>query len=224
MGRDRQFKLRVYPLAVFGLLVGAAILFQKRASNSFSLDALRQSKSYLFLLYVNCMMLPSALLQFRYSDRYEAAWLYGFLPLPGPGDVLVAALKILLVRFVSPAYALAAIVVLALWGPRVLPDILVAYCATLFLMTLAALCIGRRLPFSEKLGVIESSGRAAFLLVMLLIPAALGGSHFLLAQMLPPAILALAPLLLAGSWGAMTAYRATTWRHLQLKGSEQTQR
>ncbi len=179
--RDRQFKLRTYPsMAMMFVMSFAFLLFSDPRGMRYALENLPQTQKYLFPLYFACAMVPMIVLQLRYSDKHEAAWIYGALPLARPGDVLMGGLKVVLVRFVVPTSVLVAGVVLAIWGVSKLPDIVLAFCAIVLAAILQSLLFGRRLPFSEGYGVMEGSGRSAKGFLLLVVPGILGGAHYVL--------------------------------------------
>ena len=181
-GRDRQFKLRTYPsIGLIFILAGGFIL--SSATNwRETLATLPTTQKHLLLLYVCCALAPMTLMQIRFSDRYEAAWLYRVLPLERPGPVLLAALKVLLVRLIGPAFALVAIVTLAIWGRRVVSDLVLAFLMTLLITVLQAFLLGRRFPFSEPYGVLEGSGRMTRSLLFMIMPLAAGWLHYALLR------------------------------------------
>jgi ABC-2 type transport system permease protein len=208
--RDRQFKLRTYPSAALVFIFSAVFILSDTEGIRHAIAMLPQTHKHLFILYMCCAMAPTAFFQMRYSDRYEAAWIYRVLPLATPGDVLQAGLKVVIVRLVVPSFALVALVTLALWGPAAVPDILLALCATLLMCGLHALLMGDHLPFSEPYGVIQGSGQATRSLLYLLLPAAIGGLHYLLT-FVPYGTMAAMPLVMLGASLALRAYGRTPW-------------
>lgn len=213
--RDRHLKQRTYPMAFFGLILGAGIMLGPSRAQNFSLSELRTRQTYLLLLYTGCMLMPSSVMQLRFSNQHEAAAFYRFLPIARPGDIMSAGLKMMLARIIAPSFAPAALAVLLIWGPRVTLDVLVAFFATMLTCTVAALLTARQIPFSEKFGAVESSGRLISMFPLMILPGALGGAHYLVLKQLPyPFVALLAPLWLLAIMGLMALYRSTTWRKI----------
>lgn len=211
--RDRQFKLRTYP-SIAMLLVVAVIMLPRGESIAETLSHLPSTKSYILLLYFACMFVPMASAVIRFSDRYEAAWIYYTTPLDRPGDVLSATLKVLLVRFAIPLFLLLALVVLAIWGPRVLPDVVLASCGLLAASALQAMLAGRRFPFTEEFKPSENSGRLVRSLLHIIFPVVLGGLHYFLT-FVPFGVPLAIPVMIGLLSIPWRLYAGTSWAALQ---------
>ena len=217
--RDRQFKMRVYPTAAFLLLIGGVMLLGDNKSVSEALANLPETKKYLLILYFACMMSPTAVFQQRFSSQGEAAWIYTALPVDRPGRVLVGALKVMLVRFVAFAFAGVAVLTLAIWGWRILPDVVLAGCATLLVAVLQALIFARSFPFSVTFGVAQGSGRIGRTMLWMLFPATLGGLHVLLQWSFPQAVFVAIPLVVVLALLLLREYSQLGWRAVKPMGA-----
>ena len=175
------------------------------------LERLRQSKKYLFLLYFACMMAPQAIFQQKYHSVPEAAWIYYALPVSRPGEVLAGTYKVMFARFVLPTFAPIVVLTLLIWGWSILPDILLAACATFLVSTIHATLFGRVFPFSEAYALSQSSGRWLRAMIWMAFPAALGGLHFFLQIVSPYAPLAAAPFVLLAGLALLSYYSQTSW-------------
>jgi hypothetical protein len=113
-----------------------------------------------------------------------------------------------------PMYILVTSVTLALWGPKIVPDIVLAFCATLLISALQALMLNRAFPFSEALGPRQGSGQMARSFFLLVIPGATGGLHYALTFW-PPTVLLATPVALVGAAWIARAYGRTTWATLE---------
>ena len=149
------------------------------------LERARSSKKYLFLLYFACMMAPQAIFQQKYHSAPEAAWIYYALPVSRPGEVLAGTYKVMFTRFVLPTFAPIVVLTLLIWGWSILPDILLAACATFLVSTIHASLFARVFPFSEAYVMSQSSGRWLRAMIWMIFPAALGGLHYLLQSVSP---------------------------------------
>ncbi len=210
-GRDRQFKLRTYPNVALVLIFGAMFILSDPGGLRHAFETLPETHKHLFMLYMCCALAPTAILQMRYSDRYEAAWIYRVLPLATPGQVLRAGLKVVLVRLVLPSFALVTLVTLAIWRTKAVPDVLLALCATLLTCALQALLIGDHLPFSEPFAMMEGSGRVSRSLLFMLLSLVLGGLHYLLT-FAPYGVPVATPLVALAAGLALRAYGRRPWR------------
>jgi hypothetical protein len=212
--RDRPFKLATYPMVAFVFLVMLVFLFRDEQGMAYAFERLTQSPEHLFFLYFASFLGPVAVLQLRYSDQHEAAWIYHALPVARPGVVLSAGLKMVLARFSAPLFGLVTAVVLVLWGIRILWDVLLVVCVLIGFSLVAALFFGRRFPFSEKRSGQQASGQSGKGFVFLIILAAAGGIHYGLTQ-IPGAVPAAVLVSVATLVFLFRAYRRTAWSRIE---------
>lgn len=198
--RERQFKRAVYPSIFFVAIFAGVFLFMDQDKGfAATLAELPTTRKHLLLLYVACCMFPMAIILVPYTETPEAAWLYEALPVDRRGTILVAAWKVVVLRFVAPALVITCIPVFAIWGIAALSDVLLAIAVTLMITVLQGFIFGRRLPFSEPYSVLQSSGRMFRGLLITGIPAAFGGVHYLLTMAPHGVLLALpAPVFMTG--------------------------
>ena len=176
--RDRPYKLATYPMVAFVLIVAGVFLFTEAEGVGETLEKLPMTQKHLFPLYFICAMSPMTILHLRYSNQHEAAWIYYALPLESPGSVLAAGLKVLFMRFMIPMYGVIALATLLIWGPRVLPDIAMAFLVLTFFTLFYALTFARRFPFSEGRTGQQSSALAMRVFLFMFVVVGLGFLHF----------------------------------------------
>ncbi len=186
--RDRQFKLRMYTLFAFVPIIGVVMISNSMVAQEGGFAALRESRNYLFLLYIVCLMAPASITHLKYSQQHLAAWIYRALPLIRPGDALAAGIKVLTIQLYMPMFAVVAAIAMGIWGLKIVPDLLLAYGLTMIIIAVQALWLGRSFPFSEEISVAEGSGRAGKSFAMMLICGIFGGAHLALLTFLPPVI------------------------------------
>jgi ABC-2 type transport system permease protein len=213
LSRDRQFKSRAYPSIAIMLIVPLGVLFSGQQGFWVALRELPSTQKHLFMLYLAAASLAPSIFLLRYSQYWQAAWIYEALPIARPGAILAPALVALMLRFVVPSFALISAALLWVWGPRILPDILLALLLTIALSLAEGIVIGRRLPFSEQFGVREGTGRFGKNMLLLALGAGLGGLHLLLRQHTwgVPAAIVVAVLLVYVLW---SIFRSTSWEAL----------
>ncbi|MFQ5413063.1 MAG: hypothetical protein ACE5E6_01255 [Phycisphaerae bacterium] len=212
--RDRQYKLRTYPTVAFLFVFGFVMIFSDDQGLKQALATLPDTSKHLYFLYFAAAMVPMAIIQQRYSASHDAAWTYRALPLERPGLALMGALKAVITRYVVPIFAVVSLPILCLWGVSAVADVVLALCATLLVCALDALLFGRCFPFSEPFSMTEGSGRMIKSMLLMGIPAALGGAHYALSLLLPVAVLPAAALVLLLALVPLSAYAKTTWTDL----------
>jgi hypothetical protein len=220
VARDRSFKTRTYPaLAAIALFVTAFVVAAQRGAWSTRVPDVAATDLHMFLLYYTLAVLPTPLLTIPYTERPDAAWIYRALPLACPGVALMAGLKVLLVRLILPVFAVVALAIVAVWGPRVLPDVLLAFAVMLLAACVLSLFIGRRLPFAEPPPSGAAGTTAATMFAYMLLVGLTGGAHWVLAHVRTPwpqpwPIIATSVVVLLGARSATRRYRTTSWAQL----------
>jgi len=115
--RDRKFKLKTYPTFGYMLIIAFVLTLFEEGSILQKLQELPSTQKYIIFLYIGCIVIPVVVLQQRFSDQYEAAWIYHALPFAKPGDIQKGSLKAMIVKYGLPVYSPLAILVLLVWGP-----------------------------------------------------------------------------------------------------------
>ena len=209
--RDRQFKQRTYPTFAFLFVFAAVWVLLGEGGAGAALRELPHTQKYFLILYFSCMMAPMTIIQLRFSAAHEAAWMYHALPLERPGDILIGAFKVVMVRFVAPVFGLMALAILLVWGLRIAVDVVFAACATVLVSVLQAMIFGRTFPFSEEFNVAQNTGQVVRSMFLMLIPAALGGLHFVMRLISPLTLPSGALLVLVLAIVLLRRYARTNW-------------
>ncbi len=214
--RSRSFRMRVYPSFAFIPLYFFVFLTPNKTSLSYAWRHLSDHPGHLALLYMSSFVIISALTYLTMSDQYKAAWVYYASPLQTPGKIMIGAFKAIWVKFFLPFYCIISIFTLYVWGSGVVIDVLLV----LVNVTLFVSCIGRishrHLPFSIMEQMKEKGGRFLKSLLLMLIPAILGGAHYLAVEVwwLKLIFLGLSSILL---WLVWDSYANVSWENM-IKG------
>lgn len=206
-GRDRKFKLKTYPQLGFGLAYVIAMSFQNRSLGTGSFF-------YLFALYFAGIYVMVAQYQLGVSDNYRASWIYGSAPIRDPGDVLSGSLKALIVKLLTPFYAVLAAYILFRYGIDKISDVLLAYSNSLIMLMGAALLSTRHMPFSIAQDALKQNNTARGLMISLVL-GVVGFSHYGLTH-LPYGVWAALPVSIIIFWILFRQYRQTSWAQIEM--------
>lgn len=216
-GRSRNFKMKVLPTFAYVPVYFFYLLFlNKNASFSQVWQDLPQTGRHIGLLYMAAFILLQTLNYLIMSEQYKAAWIYFSAPLARPGLIMAGAFKAVWIKYFLPFFIAIAAFVLYVWGIGAIWDVALA----LVNVTVFAISIGvmmyRYLPFSKLEQMKEKGGRFFKMLLIFLIPAALGLGHYLV-WMAGFWWLKLTYLLVAVAllWTFWDSYRNTTWAQLK---------
>jgi ABC-2 type transport system permease protein len=210
LGRDRKFKLKIYPtfgyIAIFGLLF--LMRGQKNLEDTWS--NLPYTHLYLMLMYMTFMVLQIALYEIPYNDDFKASWVYFSTPVDSPGEILSGMLKAIFVRLFLPGYFVIAVFVFFIWGNQVLDDLLYGLFNNFLMLTIIATVNKRHLPLSMAPHLRSQTGNFLRSLLTFVIIAVLALSHYLLTKK-PFLLLGAIPFQLALIYFLVRRYKRTTW-------------
>lgn len=214
-GRSRDFKLKSYPALaivpiyfIYFMVIGDGSLqdkFQKLLSGT----------TYIILLYGAVLVLTSTWGNVIYSDRYKAAWLFRSVPLPTPGPLLLGTFLSLIVKFYSWYYLLMGIVVVILWGPATLNDILFIGINNIWIAALLTQIGSLSLPFSKAWEEQAKGGNVAATFLMFTVAGIIGTIHYFIVPF-EWLVWALIPVAGGATWLTLRAINKIDWRRLTL--------
>ena len=177
--RDRKFKLKTYPTFGYLVIIGFILtLLNRDVPLLESLRNLPHTQKYIIFLYIGCILIPIVLLQQRFSDQYEAAWIFHTLPFDKPGLIMKGSLKAMLVKYGGSTFVFLALLVLLIWGPRTLDDIVLSFLNMILTSLIVAVIMVRDLPFSKKYAIARDAQRGIMGSLLFIIPAGAGAVHY----------------------------------------------
>lgn len=146
--RDRKFKQAVYPSFGAMLIVAFAVLHPDFNDLSGWFQHLGSTRYYLSFIFFG-FFATTSIVQIQFTDTPEAAWIYRALPIATPGHILTGAIKAMLIKFFVPMYTILSLVVLYIWGLKMIPLMLLGAVMTVT-STLVTLDLqNKSLPFSQ---------------------------------------------------------------------------
>jgi hypothetical protein len=146
--RSRTFKMRVYPMLAYVPVYFLYMLLMNDEPFSQVWKELPETDSYLFLLYMCALAMMQALNYVSMSDQYKAAWVYYSAPVQTPGHILAGSFKALWIKYFLPYIGIIGLFVVAMWGMKTLPDVLLAM-VNISVFAICVLRISHRIfPFS----------------------------------------------------------------------------
>ena len=176
--RERQFRMRTWPgIALAWFLAGWCVFRSSSGTGGGPAPAMACTG-----LYVVGVMMPQILLFTRFSDHWQARWLFRIAPLRSPAMFVHGAVVALAARFVLPVILLTLVVVLIVGGLPIVLDALYAALVVALLSLLALLHGERHIPFTRKFHPSEVSGALGRTLLFLHFAAALALLHTLVRR------------------------------------------
>ncbi|PSR30758.1 MAG: hypothetical protein C7B43_04620 [Sulfobacillus benefaciens] len=178
MTREREFKLKVYPALTLSIFLPLIMMLNASPKPFQGLSA---SPWYLSIYFID-MMIPSAVMMMRYSQYYKAAWIYQTTPLSSPALLFRGILKALLARLVLPVYVIESVIFIAIFGPGIGMNLIVAYASTWLFAVITVLITLKDLPFSAPYQAAQQKQTYVIFLFMAL-TAVFAGIQYAVSQM-----------------------------------------
>ncbi|HAL82846.1 MAG TPA: hypothetical protein DCO83_11915 [Mucilaginibacter sp.] len=214
--RTREFKMKVYPSFAYIPIYFIYFALNTKGENlSDRLDELQNGHSYIFLIYMCSLILTTVLMNISMSSKYKSAWVYYALPIDKPGKILSGMFKAIITLYYLPYFLVMGSVIVAVWGPQVINDIILAFLVSTIYGMLTALFIVKGLPFSRPVIAKQGGGRMITSFAMLIFIGGIGFLHSLLMKWEMVIWIMIAPFLLI-TWLMFHYYKKQTWDNIQV--------
>ncbi|WP_175639227.1 hypothetical protein [Metabacillus schmidteae] len=176
MKNERDFKLKVYPSLGFSVVI-PFIFIMNDFDTGFDLNQLSTSKSY-FSIYFSLIIIPTTIILLKFSGKFKGSWIYRVAPLKQLKPLLSGTIKAFLFKLYLPVYLLLCVLFIALFGVRILPDLLLVFSSACLYAVICFAIIEKTLPFSESFEANQTSN-GALMFGLMLLAGVFAGLHFL---------------------------------------------
>ena len=214
--RSREFKMKVYP--AFGYIPIYFLYFTlngKGQSLAERWENLKAGHNYIVLAYLCTFLLMAALSNVAMSDKYKSAWVYYTTPIGEPGKILSGMYKAILVIFYIPYCLFWGAIIVGIWGPAAINDVLLAMLIGIIYGILMALFMIKGLPFSKPVLIKQSGGRVFTTLMTMIFLVGIGVGHYFLMRWETVIWIAIIPIFFI-VWIMLYYYKKTTWEGLEM--------
>ncbi len=178
--RDRNYRLRAWPLVAIALLISLGIALQKGGFDD-------SSNRIVLAVYVLGAYAPIFLLLTRYSQDWEARWMFQVAPLRSAGPFLAGAWSVLALRRIVPILLVGVVFVALVGGLVAAAHGVFASGVGLALFSLISGEFTRTLPFTRK-PVKKDTSSLGLMFGAMFAAGLVGVVHFLLATFAEPVI------------------------------------
>lgn len=175
MKNERDFKLKVYPSLGFSIVI--PFLFIINDMNN-DLDRVSTSKSYISI-YFSLIIIPTIMVLLKFSGGYKGAWIYKVAPIKQLRPMFSGTLKAFIFKLYLPVYLLLSTLFIALFGVRILPDLVVVFLNACIFSVICFMILKKFIPFSESFDQYNQNSNGAIIFGLMLFVALFAGLHFL---------------------------------------------
>ena len=220
MLRSRDFKMKVYP-AIGYIIVVFAILLLKGKRISFD-DIAHQTKQGIILslmvIYFSSITISAALNQMTMHEKFKAAWIFFTTPVDKPGRIICGGIKAAIMQFFVPLILVIFVMLIAIAGPVVIPNILFGLANMLVVIGLSAYATNNKLPFSSPQQTNAGSNFLRTFSIMIL-GAILAITHFLLYK-ITVVVYILTAMSFIAAWFIIDSINNLSWKKVISKYNE----
>ena len=179
ISRNRDIKLKLYPQLANALILPLIILLSQLSRyGGFTglITTIRESRWTIMLLY--SVGLTSSVLYtiISQSGNKESLLFYQVLPIENLSKCIRAGIKVVLFHYITPVFMILSAIFFVICGIKVLPDIVLAYIAFIFITSFEIRISGWVLPFSTE---IVTSNAGYNMLMFIINMILLGGAGFI---------------------------------------------
>jgi ABC-2 type transport system permease protein len=212
--RTREFKMKVYPAFAYVPIYFLYFALNGKGEVSQHWDKLQSGHTYVFLIYLSTFILSSVLMNISMSEKYKSAWVYYALPIGEPGKILSGMYKAIVTLYFFPYCLVLSIVIVVIWGPRAINDIILAFLISLIYGMLMALFMVKGLPFSKPVITKQGGGKMIISLMILAFMGGIGFGHYFLMRWEMVIWICIIPALFV-NWIMFRYYKRQTWDNIE---------
>ncbi|HEX3025695.1 MAG TPA: ABC transporter permease, partial [Clostridia bacterium] len=189
MQNERKLKLRLYPNIAFAVIFPFIFLFNRINERQSFAQTLAQIKSgnFFLFLYLSAMMLAPMLTILGMSENYKGAWIYRMMPVASPEEILRGTFTAFICKYVFPVFLFCGLVFALIYGPKIIPDLILIFLNTLLLMLLVFKYSDKELPFCKDFQATQNNN-ISILILSLVLCGVFAGLHYLLRRFFSPGI------------------------------------
>lgn len=200
ISRNRDIKLKLYPQLANALILPVIILLSqisKAGSFTALITSIRENRWTIALLYSVGLTSSAIYTIISQSENKESLLFYQVLPIENLSKCIRAGVKVVLFRYITPVFMILSAIFFVICGIKVLPDIVLAYIAFIFITSFEIRISSWVLPFSTE----TVTGNAGYNMFMFFINMILlGGAgfvHIFFLKAIPLQVLGIAVMIVA---------------------------
>lgn len=181
---ERKLKLRLFPNLTLGMIMPFVMMFSmagRSRSVAEFFNVMTHGKYYLYL-YISLIFLSTLFPVISMSESFKGAWIYKAAPVGSPSSVLKGALKAFIYKYIMPFYLLTCVIFTVLFGPRILPDLLLIFVNLMILMLFIFKLSKKELPFYKDFNATEGRSNIGIVIASFAVCAGLAAAHYFLAS------------------------------------------
>jgi len=175
--RERKIKQAVYPMIAMGLIYPVIMIYRLSSDPTIQLI----NTKFYFFMYFNVMMILPLSIYSNYSEYFKASWIYRFLPVRSPGELIKTAHMAMFFSYQIVILLTTGLIFLYLWKFTIVIHFIIIVLNSLIIQLLYQNMAEKKLPFSVQLKTGQNTAfkRGAYFLAVFVIVPLTAGLHFI---------------------------------------------
>jgi ABC-2 type transport system permease protein len=178
MGREKIFLMQFFSGLSMGFVFAIILMLKSIKSVNTIIPNLQITNYYLVFVYMPILGITSGYSLSKFSDNYEASWVFNALPITKPGQVIMGSFKVLLLKYFIPIYFFSYVLCLIIWGFKVTDDFALGFLLNVFVYQILIFTTDLFLPFSQKPSTIQQGGKFIKAIIGMVFIGFIVGLHY----------------------------------------------
>ena len=183
LSKDREFKTKIYPSLAMGTFMPFIMLISLYEGNGIGnyIMSLRGSQNYL-MAYLCVLMSQTIMTTLKFSNQYEAAWIYDVLPIKDKKNIYTAMFKASIYKLILPVFIVMSIGFIFVFGINVIIHLAVVFAGIILTSMLTFKFNEKELPFSSEYRNTNSASNIAIMFKSMFVVGIVALIHFLVSN------------------------------------------
>ncbi|RDY26002.1 hypothetical protein CHL78_015330 [Romboutsia weinsteinii] len=185
LSKDREFKTKIYPslaMAAFMPILMIVVSYDKSGIRNYinSID-----NSFMMLVpYLGVIISQNMITMIKYSNEFEASWIYEILPIKEKKNIYSGMLKATMYRLVLPIFLIVGIMFTLIFNIKMIVHLVVMFLVAILCSMFTFKINEKNLPFSVEYIIAGTSSNIIVVLKSMFVVGMLGIIHFFVMKSL----------------------------------------
>jgi hypothetical protein len=212
LSRERRLKQVIYPTMAMGFVYPALIIYSGISDS----EVILAETNYYFFFYFAVVMILQLSIYTNFSEYHRASWLYYYLPLKSPANIILGAKTAILVCYQSLLLLITGVLFLIFWKFTIIFDVIIMLLNALIVQLIYQDMSKRVLPFSVELKTGQNTAfvHFSYYVAAFVITPLAGMIHYLMHSLLPVLTIPFIIIQVAAMYFLLKNHYNITWEEV----------
>ncbi|HSQ87775.1 hypothetical protein [Romboutsia sp.] len=183
LSKDRDFKTKIYPSLAVGALMPFIMMLSMYDGQGIEnyMISIRES-SYYLMSYLGVLISQNIITTIKFSNQYEAAWIYDILPIKDKKNIYIGMFKGSIYKLILPIFIVMSIGFIIIFRDNVIIHLTVVFVSIIITSMITFKFNEKKLPFSSEYTNANAASNIVIMLKSMLPVGILALIHFLVSK------------------------------------------